>query len=183
MLKDLFLSMDDDGSGMLEEPEIKMLAIALGQKLSPNEIRAGMRPSLGSAACPPAGTFVTSCANRRNCCELIDWGQLWLRWTRTVRAKLILKSSMSGGLVIRKRAQCSRQGQMGHLQYITKSSRTIEPLACRWSATIPAILAGSEPHHGLVQTTKNSKVKQELHSYTRDSVLALPPLCQRATFC
>ena len=31
MLKDLFLSMDDDGSGLLEEPEIKQLAVALGQ--------------------------------------------------------------------------------------------------------------------------------------------------------
>jgi hypothetical protein len=147
MLKDLFLSMDDDGSGMLEEPEIKMLAIALGQKLSPNEIRAGMRPSLGSAARPPAGSFVTNCVNHRNWRELIEWGQLWLRWTRTVRAKLISRSSMSGGLVIR-RAQCSRQGQRGHLRYITKSSRTIEPLACRSSATIPlsSRLAGSAPH-------------------------------------
>ena len=42
MLKDLFLSMDDDGSGLLEEPEIKQLAIALGQKLSHNEAMAGI---------------------------------------------------------------------------------------------------------------------------------------------
>ena len=41
MLKDLFLSMDDDESGLLEEPEVKMLAIALGQKLTQNEVVAG----------------------------------------------------------------------------------------------------------------------------------------------
>jgi hypothetical protein len=41
MLKDLFLSMDDDGSGLLEEPEIKQLAVALGQKLTQNEVAAG----------------------------------------------------------------------------------------------------------------------------------------------
>ena len=41
MLKDLFLSMDDDESGLLEEPEIKALSIALGQKLTQNEVIAG----------------------------------------------------------------------------------------------------------------------------------------------
>jgi hypothetical protein len=50
MLKDLFFSMDDDGSGMLEEPEIKMLAIALGQKLSHNEAVAGTSIAIGSAS-------------------------------------------------------------------------------------------------------------------------------------
>lgn len=35
--------MDDDQSGLLEEPEIKKLAIALGQKLTQNEVVAGTR--------------------------------------------------------------------------------------------------------------------------------------------
>ena len=55
MLKDLFLTMDDDGSGLLEEPEIKMLAIALGQKLSHNEVVAGTFVAIGSAWSSRAG--------------------------------------------------------------------------------------------------------------------------------